>query len=147
MTYPSDPFGPRDPKRTNATHGKTKPRDCHVPRRLSFDVNLHAMGSGKEKAELTFRWSLALLLLSLATTTVRDQRAKRSALAGLGIRLVWVHSGRKTELNRSFTDFSNSGNAYYSVTTRTIEYASHAPVEPFYVPHVKQRVSGCVEKN
>lgn len=82
MTYPSDPFGPRYPKRTNATHGKTKPRDCHVPRRLSFDVNLHAMGSGKEKAELTFRWSLALLLLSLATTTVRDQRAKRSALGG-----------------------------------------------------------------
>jgi len=84
--YPSDPFGPRDPKRTNATHGKTKPRDCLVPRRLSFDVNLRAVDSGEEKAELTFRWSLALLLLSLATTTVRDQSAKRSALGGGGPR-------------------------------------------------------------
>lgn len=44
--------------------------------------DLRAMDSGKEKAELTFRWSLALLLLSLATTTVPDQSAKRSALRG-----------------------------------------------------------------
>ena len=49
---------------------------------LSLYVNLPAMDSGKEKAELAFRWSLALLLLSLATTTVRDQSAKRSALGG-----------------------------------------------------------------
>ena len=54
MTYPSDPFGPRDPKINNATRGKTRPRDCLVPRRLSLDANLRAMDSGKEKAELTF---------------------------------------------------------------------------------------------
>ena len=118
---------------------------CKFARNGQF-VNLPAI----EKAELTFRSSLALLLPSflgppLFATKVPNEAPPEEA--GLGIRLVWVHSGRKTELNRSFTDFSNSGNAYYSVTMTTIEYASHGPVEPFHVPHVKQRVSGCVEKN
>ena len=93
MTYPSDPFGPRDPKEPIQRMGKrglgtalyldVSLSRCKFARNGQF-VNLPAI----EKAELTFRSSLALLLLSFLgpRTTVRDQSAKRSALGGDGPR-------------------------------------------------------------
>ena len=87
MTYPSDPFGPRDPKEPIQRMGKrglgtalyldvsldVSLSRCKFARNEQF-VNLPAM----EKAELTFWSSLALLLLSflgppLFATKVRNE--------------------------------------------------------------------------
>ena len=83
MTYPSDPFRPRDPKEPIQCMGKrglgtALYLDGSLSRskfaRNGQFVNLPSM----EKAELTFRSSLALLLLSflgppLFATKVRNE--------------------------------------------------------------------------
>lgn len=83
MTYPSDPFGPRDPKEPIQRMGKRG-----LGTALYLDVSLSRCkfarnGESRINLPVIPRPSSPVFL---GTTTVRDQSAKRSALGGDGPR-------------------------------------------------------------